>query len=674
MRDTYTRNLACSECHRGFGSGMPSHSDGIIDLAFQNNPYTGTDTASYSQSPNIPGDGYGSCSNVYCHSIVQKEGGAPIVLSTADYRTPAWTEYSGEPTPEENCKICHLVNYYDATVDSSTSGSHPRHLLYARGNAFPMVCATCHLGWSHTNGIIEIGFADGSWGDLGINISATASYSQAGSNPPGNGYGNCSTTYCHSNGKTVSGSTVGQYAASIMWGSNGTLTCTGCHQYPPAYANSGPGSTDANSHEKHVTAIGITCDKCHNSTTADGSTIRTDRQPVTHVNAGYDVNNYQNTLLYDTASKTCSNLSCHGNAVWGGTPPPLDYTNCVGCHSSPMGARRQIVDSNADGTGTGGDFKKTSRHHNAASGTATNADCVVCHDTSQHPRGPIRLKNADTGEIYTYNPANPATAENHCLSCHDTNGANGNMSPFTDGKALGVAPYQASVDIKSNWDKSFGHRQQGLTCLGNGSPNTGCHAGGHGSDYKGLLSRNLTLPNPNGDWYSAADEGSYDLCFNCHQSYSRVSKEAILGYRAGGNYDISGDGPPPYGIPNILTKFRDQNYNKATGNFYDDYYNWTGFSNLHYFHIQFPSSWSYRATTTSSIQCVSCHNVHGSNTQNGWVYDEMQYNHYTGEGSDLYGTMDIPSYSNLSNYPINCTFNCHSFQGKTYNWYEPSNE
>ena len=69
--------------------------------------------------------------------------------------------------------------------------------------------------------------------------------------------------------------------------------------------------------------------------------------------------------------------------------------------------------------------------------------------------GNVRLKDADTGAIYTYDPANPATAENFCLSCHDSNGANGNLSPLSDGAILGVIPYMAGKDIKTDWQEDI---------------------------------------------------------------------------------------------------------------------------------------------------------------------------------------------------------------------------
>lgn len=358
-------------------------------------------------------------------------------------------------------------------------------------------------------------------------------------------------------------------------------------------------------------------------------------------------------------------ISCHSHSKG-------FKASCVTCHNSVRGSRRQVVDSNGDGTGTGGDFKRTSHHIQKAA--ISDSECLICHDASQHASGNVRLKNADTGTVYTYDPANPTTAENFCLSCHDTDGANGNMSPFSDGKSLGVIPYQMSKEIKDNWNKTYGHKQQGLTCLGNGNQNTGCHSNGHGSDNKGLLSKNLTLPNTKNNWFNpAADEGDYEICFSCHQNYPRVTKEAVLGYRLGGNFDINGDGPPPYDIPAILTKFRDQNYNNATGKLYDDFYFFTFMSNLHYWHLQ-GGSWSYRGAENSSINCISCHSVHGSDTQWGWLYDQMQYNRYAGSGSDEYGTLPLAVFNSLENYPTNCTVNCHSIQGKTYNWFEPSGE
>ncbi len=113
------------------------------------------------------------------------------------------------------------------------------------------------------------------------------------------------------------------------------------------------------------------------------------------------------------------------------------------------------------------------------------------------------------------------------------------MSPFLDGSTLGEIPYKMSIEIKTHWNKTYGHREKGLTCLGDGSPGTGCYMNGHGSIYPGILARNMELPNNETDWFNLQrDEIKYDICFNCHSYYSGVTKEVILGARQGGNYDI----------------------------------------------------------------------------------------------------------------------------------------
>jgi hypothetical protein len=191
-----------------------------------------------------------------------------------------------------------------------------------------------------------------------------------------------------------------------------------------------------------------------------------------------------------------------------------------------------------------------------------------------------------------------------------------------------------------------------------------------------MLARNLTLPITKTNLFVAADEPDYDLCFTCHTSYPRVTKEAILGARQGGNYDL--EQPSPYFIPDIRTVFRDHNLRGASGNIYDDPAFFGGFLNLHLFHVQGgPNLWAYRDTIPSAIHCLGCHSIHGSNTPFGGVHDEILFSHFTGTGSDAYGMMGAPL--NVVNYPVSCsrTFNCHDpglFFGVTQRWFEPTGE
>ncbi|MHB8845017.1 MAG: hypothetical protein ACYC7L_09765 [Nitrospirota bacterium] len=85
------------------------------------------------------------------------------------------------------------------------------------------------------------------------------------------------------------------------------------------------------------------------------------------------------------------------------------------------------------------------------------------------------------------------------------------------------------------------------------------------------------------------------------------------------------------------------------------------------------NAWDYRDMVPSSIVCVSCHSVHGSNTQWGWVYDSIQFSHFTGTAGDQYGKIGA-ALNLLGNYPTSCAFNCHDIFGPTSSWFEPSDE
>jgi hypothetical protein len=449
--------------------------------------------------------------------------------------------------------------------------------------------------------------------------------------------------------------------------------CMRCHSSTlnPLITN---GAGTDGKHIRHVSEIGLSCTKCHLNYRDNPSHMngRLDTGDPAVLIVYFDPVNGSGEWINDTGPKTgsCTSTACHGSDTvdWystaGWTTPA-----CSICHSAPTFNRRQIM-------GSGGDFAlnpSIKSHHITSADDPLPEQCLVCHDLSHHTAGMVILKNADTG-IQIYYTA-PQSLEPFCLSCHDTDGAGGNMSPFNDGSILGQVPYKMSAEIKTHWNKTYGHRRAGLTCFGNGNPATGCHSNGHGSIYVGVLSKNMTLPLDDWNWFTPPDnEFYYELCFNCHHHYPGYTKEDILGAKQGGNYDLehqSWGATTPYYIPAIQTRFRDKN-NQGSGKTYDDPSFWFSYFNLHFFHIQ-GGWWLYRDTYDSSISCIACHNVHGSNTRWGWLYDTMQYNHYL-SGGDEYGTMDAPDYSILSQFPTSCAFNCHSIQGKTYNWFEPSGE
>jgi len=556
--------------------------------------------------------------------------------------------------------------------------------------------------------------ADGSI-DINFMTAYTGAGSYSGDSIPGTAYGQCSSLYCHSLGDTSvqSGQLDPAYGGSIYtnpdWGQGTPIGCNGCHGRTtvpgepdyggPDYFNAGQGLQNSNSHPAHL-ATGLNCSECHFMTTRDGVSINTADANGDTFEDGFvaHVNTVNTDVIFDPSrnpaasytegTKTCSNVSCHNNAdiVWGG--PPL---NCLDCHNTSTQGRRNISV----------DFSITSHH--ILPGPPSRSQCLVCHDHSRHTQGNVRLVNADGGECtdqafrdqtscegsgavwndgeaylyYVYDPVNPSTAEKFCLSCHDSNGMAGNMVPFGDGRSLGVVPYIAGARIADDWIKGAvkGHRQSGLTCLGDGTPGTGCHATGHGSGSVGLLAKNMTLP-----LITTYDPLDFELCFDCHANETAPmarTKEEIFGVRFGGAYDGAygpeqappGSGNnPPYNVPDIVTSFRDKNnQGKLDGEglpvVWDDPENGNQLAkNLHWYHayLVYPW-WDYRgnggdSNYWSSISCQACHDVHGTDSAYGMLHEEIGYDRTT-DGEDVYGSIGNPN--SLGDFPTGCAWNCH---------------
>ncbi len=658
VRHAGNKGIACEVCHLNYGSAK-NHMDGVLDTV-----NTEVDLVAFgSLNPagawiNDTGTQTGSCSAVSCHGA-----------DTLDwYGTAGWTSPS-------NCAFCHTGALDPVALNGQgVNGKHVKHV-----SSRNISCDECHLDYSssaaHMNGLLDTI-------DPSVHLIGFDSPNQSGQwiNDTGPQTGGCSSLTCH-------GTDVPNWYGTETWATPG---CANCHTgfLNPLTTN---GSGTAGKHVKHVTDRGISCDECHRNYSDRGSHMNgsIDTADSSVLAVYFDSTNPGGQWINDTGAKTgsCNALDCHGadTLAWYGTTP-WTLPPCSDCHSSAMGARRQV-------SGSQGDFATNSTitsHHVAGVSDPTEETCKVCHSLSMHTSGIVLLRNADTAGLITFDSTSTATLEPFCLSCHDSDAASlvhvsggTPASPFNDGKALGSTPYTMSVEIKTAWTKSFGHKQKGLTCIGDGSPDTGCHSNGHGSAIVGLLGRNMKLPLIPADVYA---EGDYQLCFDCHSSYSDVTKEAVLGVSSSGTY--SGDygpgfNPPPYDISAIKTKFRDQN-NRGTGEAYDDPSNfWLSGEdfvihdsvNLHWFHIAF-DAWYYRGVTWSGMSCTACHSVHGTNSQYGMTYDEMAYQQITGTGADRYGMMGASDPYTLDQFPTSCAMNCHdsSAWGATHSWFDPANE
>ncbi len=403
----------------------------------------------------------------------------------------------------------------------------------------------------------------------------------------------------------------------------------------------------------------------------------------------------------------CANQYCHGLSLEGvsGSGPsctkchvlPFDPTkaSCATCHSLQMGPRRPVL-------GPNGDFGQNANilsHHVTGAADPTAAQCEVCHDMSEHTSGTVRLRNADTGATIVYSAVTPSSLEPFCLSCHDADGAlmtavsgGTQTAPFNDGSILGTPPYPYATRINSSWNNAYGHGTNGnhapgtrLTCLGTGQPGTGCHGNGgainaHGSVYQVLAARAFIYDiAASGPTYTY-DEVHFDLCFNCHDNFLSFSKTEILGVKFGGLLDTAYGpaGPrgqnPPYDTGGLfLTHFADHNDPLNPANSLNDPVFWgTSDMNLHWFHLGLQTV-SFRGTgAVTGINCVNCHDVHGSSGPFGAVYDELAYSNTTILGNTI-GEMVYSAYVTtlLEGYPSYCSFNCHAIQGPTRAWFYP---
>jgi predicted CxxxxCH...CXXCH cytochrome family protein len=376
-----TYSFACGDCHNGAGNDLPSkHADSTIDVAFSS-----TFGGSYSQSTNVPGDGYGSCSATYCHS-----DGNGITMNV------------GWGAGTLSCVDCHKADLASgAAIDT---GKHSQHINQAAVLGKNLKCADCHA--NTVNNAMTISnvanhvnkFKDFSGAFAGRNRTA------------------CNTAYCHSDGK-------GSAGVNVDWISGPAINdCKGCHGSDsapaftslagePNYANTGAGTARANSHQRHMGGSGATaCIFCHNDTVnASGALITT----TLHLDGTRSVAaGGGRSFSYDQATNTCSSISCHGGpspAQWGQSFP----SDCTGCHGN--NASSSIPQTSG----------KHAAHMNNAAVLGTNYGCVTCHaltvgtdrsivDPAYHGNGYKNYTGPLAGGRSSYTTANGVCSAAYC--------------------------------------------------------------------------------------------------------------------------------------------------------------------------------------------------------------------------------------------------------------------
>ncbi|MBI4823057.1 MAG: CxxxxCH/CxxCH domain-containing protein [Nitrospirae bacterium] len=370
VSDYGARFKTCSTCHTDAGTGTTKHGDRSIDVSIDL-----TYNGSYSGS-NGPGDAYGNCSNNYCHST----GG-----TSPTYKVPTWGD-AGTGA----CGTCH-----GATSGTPPStGNHAKHA--GSTEVYQYKCYKCHTDAVNNNAPATISTKGFSTYHVNTTSDVTIEAYTANSVPGGGIYNTtadqCSNNYCHSNAKVETSAEVYNVPT---WG--GTLSCTSCHSTPPSYTNGGAGTSTANSHPTH----GTECQKCHNQTTSNGTSIRTDISPTKHVNANIqDVffNSMNPDAIYTAGTKSCSTTYCHGT----GTPQWGGVADCGSCHKAKTGvsgqslAAEHAVHYNSSTNATSRDAQ------NLSSATNYIFNCGTCHDvqpTVEHLDGSNQGKLGTNGYV-----------------------------------------------------------------------------------------------------------------------------------------------------------------------------------------------------------------------------------------------------------------------------------
>ena len=206
-----------------------------------------------------------------------------------------------------------------ATADLATCAEC--HGAALDGGIANVSCTTCHLG-----GPTSVHPA--SWTDI---YATHGPYSL----PTNSGTASCENQYCHGPALAgVSNSGSGCKTCHDWPFTPGSVKCGGCHAIPPAgtrYPNI------AGRHAVHTAITGTSsasCNACHNgSDGASGTILHYDG--ILDVSVQPTYNAQSGAATFQTASNTCSNVSCHG----GKTTPNWRTgainvnTQCTACHA-----------------------------------------------------------------------------------------------------------------------------------------------------------------------------------------------------------------------------------------------------------------------------------------------------------------------------------------------------
>jgi len=360
LKHVGTLQQPCTACHDDYSN--PHMVNGRVKWNLTNQgpaaTYKGFAVHSTSKLPGV--DLYGSCDGIYCHSNVQSGAGT----GTADVFKPV--TWGGTTL---NCDGCHGGKRGDSSPIAS--GAHAKHI-----SAYSYVCGDCHSGagadgsiMNHLNSNIEVAFN-----------TYSGSYDQMPTNTPGNGYGNCTANYCHSDGKGSK--------KSVSWGTAGPLACNACHK-----ADQAGNAVNSGKHTAHVDNAAFLgsnygCVICHANTVSDNVTISNTSK---HVNKFGDYSGAR-AGRYTAATGVCSASYCHSDGKGGAPAVAVGWkdgsviNDCKGCHGNSTGGTFVSASGEPNYANTGADttFANSHDRHMGGVGLAT---CVYCHNDTVSDTG-----------------------------------------------------------------------------------------------------------------------------------------------------------------------------------------------------------------------------------------------------------------------------------------------
>lgn len=536
-----TYGFACTLCHNGAGEGTTKHADGNVDVAINGTVGNISVVGSYTGTP-APGDAYGGCSNIYCHSDAQ---------AAITYSNPTWGSSLG-------CNGCH------GDASSLSSGSHSGHLKGA-------TCNNCHNATASSNSAIGT-YANHVNGYVTINLDSNAALNTATYNSQnaggtnvyqktvGTAYGSCTDIKCHSDGTSIWSGLTGA-GSTPTWGPT-SVACNTCHgnsTYTSDYRIGAPlynstttqiAGAKPNAHRLHITANTINtgetkCQHCHYQTTTDSATIATGS--TTHANGSYTVtsgnasNSYPTgenvsasgtvslTYTYNAYSgvSTCSNVSCHptGTTTADNTNTTLNWndldpsTRCTDCHKIDL-------------------TSNTTYHHsiNTEAYTPNTSDPDSDYPYNAAAANVVPQGNWSTG-------TNPASRK--CLMCHvkhnkfsdrmNTNAALTQPRAMNLRTDITVQPTASSGYTNTDFDNTLTNGGICVSCHGTGNliKDTGRQATETGS------TKTLTVTKAN--FYSSAHQynvamttktGSKTFNANCVKCHDEQNGETAQFYSA----------------------------------------------------------------------------------------------------------------------------------------------